>query len=72
MPKYQAIAHTRDGYLFRGAVFDHTEEEIIEYMDHLDVNWEGVTVLRVTEEDGYTCIPRDNLSFFSFREVDEN
>lgn len=72
MPKYQSVARTRDGHTFRSAVFDHTEEEIIEYMDHLDVNWEGVTILRVAEENGYTCIPRDNVSFFSFKEVYEN
>lgn len=72
MPKYQSVARTRDGHTFQSVVTDNTPEEIVEIMDHLDVNWEGVTMIRITEENGYTCIPRENVSSFSVMEVEEN
>lgn len=72
MPKFQSHVRTKEGHTFRSAVFDHTPEEITDLMDYLEENWGDIRMIRVTEEEGYTCIPRDNLSSFSFREVDES
>lgn len=72
MPKYQSVARTRDGHTFQSVVTDNTPEEIVEIMDRLDVTWESVTMIRITEENGYTCIPRENVDSFSIREVDED
>lgn len=72
MPKVQAHAYTRDGYTFRGAVSDNTVEEIEALVEHLDNNWGDIGMIRINTEEGFTCIPLDNLSSLSFSVIDES
>lgn len=72
MPKVQAHARTRDGHTFQGVALDHTIEEVTALMDHLDENWGDTAMIRISTEEGFTCIPMDNLSSLSFSVVDED
>lgn len=72
MPKYQSVARTRDGHTFRSGVFDLSPEEVADLTEHLDENWGDIGMIRINEENGFTCVPRDNLSALSFSVVDEN
>ena len=71
MPKVQAHARTRDGHTFQGSVSDLASEEVAALMEHLDENWGDTAMFRISTEEGFTCIPMDNLSSLSFSVVDE-
>lgn len=72
MPKVQANAFTRDGYIIQGSVSDNTVEEIKTLMEYLDENWEDTAMIRISTEEGFACIPMDNMSYLSFSVVDED
>lgn len=72
MTKVQANAFTRDGYIIQGSVSDNTVEEIKALMEHLDENWGDTAMIRVNTEEGFACIPMDNLSYLSFSVADED
>lgn len=72
MTKVQANAFTRDGYIIQGSVSDLPSEEVTALMGHLDENWGDIAMIRVNTEEGFACIPMDNLSYLSFSVVDED
>ena len=70
MTKVQATAFTRDGYIIQGSVSDLTSEEVTALREYLDEHWEDIAMIRVPTEEGFTCVPMDNMSYLSFSVVD--
>lgn len=72
MPKVQAHVRTRDGHILRGAASNLTDEEVEALAEGFDNNWSDLVMVRIATEDGFACIPMDNLSTLSFSVVDED